>query len=372
MIHITYAILNEYKAKHKRYVLGTKSMWRQHINVLKWVENILVNNIQIGTSFNPTSRLLTNIMCLICELMHATISTISNDVVPTTHIDETTTMMSSMPPSSLMLNNTTPAMILNSIIKDVDLYFLLRLANDERLKLLRPHLCNVISNILCTSDHLSEIMATKETILELMALTLFADNDANKESNTVTNLNVQLCLALILRSASKATIQIVMTEKISLIKEFFEYVHNKIVNAPNNTSSYKGYCMILSAIVMCICKTTKLGRHRKTIYKTVFNIIETTSLRSSWMKHAAFSLWLVTQDEHQSRLLISEHHPPADHHHDGKEKKKEELKQDEKKQHDVNILESIIEVLSNLTSHFKRAPKKAKNNEVGRAKHAAF
>ena len=95
-----------------------------------------------------------------------------------------------------------------------------------------------------------------------------------------------------------------------------------LINAPNNTSSYKGYCMILSAIVMCICKTTKLGRHRKTIYKTVFNIIETTSLRSSWMKHAAFSLWLVTQDEHQSRLLISEHHPPAEHHHDGKETKK--------------------------------------------------
>ena len=109
-------------------------------------------------------------MCLICELMHATISTISNDVVPTSHIDETATMMSSISPSSLMLNNTTPAMILNSIIEDVDLYFLLRLANDERLKLLRPHLCNVISNILCTSDHLSEIMATKETILELVTV----------------------------------------------------------------------------------------------------------------------------------------------------------------------------------------------------------
>eukprot|EP00943_MAST-04B_sp_MAST-4B-sp1_P000334 g334.t1 len=315
-IHIAYAIFNEYKSKYKRYVLGTRSMWKQHINSLKWIEYILSNTVQIGASFKPSTNLLINIMGLISNAMDTTVSTISHDNIYSDGDKLSTTS------STIAIDKDATAsassVALNKTIDDLDLYFLLRLANDEKLKLIRPYLCNVISKILCSSDQFAESMATKETILELMALTLFADNDStqfeeeNTQTNsTVTNLNVQLCLALILRSASKTTIQSVMSENISLLTEFFEYIYAKVSRSGiNNASAYKGYCIILSSCIMCICKTTHLGKYRKLIYKIIFHIIESASLRSSWMKNAAFSIWLIAQDEHQSRLLISSHHPP--------------------------------------------------------------
>ena len=264
IIHISYAIFSEYKYTSKRFTLGTASMWKQHVRILEWLEQIIKNKIAVGQSFRPTNHLLLKIVQLVGDIMLVTVSVIRE--------------------------NTRYGDVLENIITQSHLYFLLRLSNDAELTAVRPTLCNIISNLLCASDSLAQIMAKRETIIELMALSLFTDTDNAEDMDTYsveTSLNIQLCLALVLRAATPEAIESVISEPLSLIKEFFDYVHNKVVvnavcNGLNDVG-YKGHCMLLSACIMCFCKTTKLGKHRKTINKVIFHIIKASSLRNSWM-----------------------------------------------------------------------------------------
>ena len=263
IIHISYAIFTEYKDTNKRFTLGTASIWKQHIQVLQWLEQLIKNRLAVGQGFKPSNHLLLNIVQLIGDTMLVTVSVIGES----TRFEDA----------------------LEDIISQSDLYFLLRLSNDAEMTIVRPLLCNIISKLLCASDSLALAMAKKETIIELMALSLFTDTDNAKNTSTHSveaTLNIQLCLALVLRAATAETIESVISEPLSLIKNF-NYAHNKIVLSASrdvlNDAGYKGHCMVLSACIMCFCKTTQLGKHRKTINKVIFYIIEASNLRNSWM-----------------------------------------------------------------------------------------
>lgn len=83
-------------------------------------------------------------------------------------------------------------------------------------------------------------------------------------------------------------------------------------------------------------------------------------------------MWLIAQDQHQSRILIAQHQPARNvSSENGSIGENKESKKGESSD-SINILELVISVVGNLAKHLNRAPKPRDNDEVGKAKRVAF